>query len=115
MQIPAGLTGVTYKVEDASQWIRQNASGGNLTPVAAFGISTAEWDAMLPASYASGVAIPVGSPEAHLTVWNVDPGTLPAQDAPNAGVTPYLDNRWFLIEGGRRGMPRVQPPAAPRS
>ena len=99
MQIPAGLTGITDKVEDPSRWSRQNASGATLIPVAAFGISADEWDTMLPASYACGVAIPVGSPEAYLTVWNVDPGTLPAQDAPDPGATPHLDNRWFFIEG----------------
>ncbi len=99
MQIPAGLTGVTYKVGDPAQWGRQTVSGNNVIPVAAFSISTPEWDGMLPASHACDVAIPVGSPEAYLTVWNVDPGTLPAQDAPNPGATPQLDNRWFFIEG----------------
>jgi hypothetical protein len=98
-QVPSGLAGVTYKVEDASQFGDQNASGSNVLPVAAFGISSSAWSAAIPASYACGVAIPAGSPEAELTVWTVDPGTLTGQGDPSPGVTPHVGNRYFKVEG----------------
>jgi hypothetical protein len=90
MRIPSGLGGATYKVEDPSQFGDQNASGANVLPVAAFGLSSSAWTAAIPASYACGVAIPAGSPEAALTVWTVDPGTLTGQGDPSPGVTPHV-------------------------
>ena len=112
MRIPAGLSGVTYRLQDPSAYAQQWTDGSgahDVVPVAVANLGSSLWNQSLPTTGACNVPYPAGAAEAVLYVWNVDPATLPGQDTGGLtpGATPHLGTRYFLVEGPRGGGPAL--------
>jgi len=112
MRIPSALTAVTYHLQDPSAYAQQWKDGSgahDVVPVAVANLGSSQWNQSLPTTAECNIAYPAGTPEMVLTVWNVDPATLPGQDTSGLtpGATPHLGGRYFLVEGARGGGPNL--------
>jgi hypothetical protein len=108
MQIPPALSAVTYQLQDTSAYARNwtDQSGAHQAiPVAVANLGSSQWNHSLPTSGACGAPYPAGTPEAVLSVWNLDPAMLPGQDTGGLtpGATPHVGGRYFLLDNPRAG------------
>jgi hypothetical protein len=108
MQVPSALSAVTYQLQDTAAYTRKwtDQSGAHAaTPVAVANLGSSQWNDGLPTSGACGVPYPAGTPEVVLSVWNLDPATLPGQDTSGLtpGATPDVGGRYFLLDNPRAG------------